>query len=353
MKLYIFSKKLMGSLLAFSILVACQQTTKNSTEITVSGSIDQNTVWKSNTTYILDQQVTVNSGATLTIEAGTVVKALPGEAPSVSMLVIARGGKINAKGTAEHPIIFTSINDNIDAKAGVVSALDSSDVGLWGGIIILGNAPVSLANGEEDTFYLGLDPNSPSSYYGGQNAQDDSGSLEYVSIRHGGIFIGTGSESNGLTLCGVGSKTKINNIEIFANQDDGIEFFGGNVNVSNLIVHGSGDDGIDIDEGYTGNITNFLVELENGADSAIEISGGQGQFSGEFNLSNGTLDGNNLEDITLYSIDKYAKGTISGLMETNIGNSTRKKNASSNVSVKMTEQSSLNDSTFSWTKTKS
>ena len=75
--------------------------------------------------------------------------------------------------------------------------------------------------------------------------------MKYVSIRYGGTYMGTGSESNGLTLCGVGNKTQIDQIEVYANQDDGIEFFGGTVNASNLLVFNSGDDGIDLDEGYS------------------------------------------------------------------------------------------------------
>jgi len=232
--------------LLLSLMISCKESPKEDKTIMISGDIAEDSQWTSDKNYILDQQVTVLPGATLTIEAGTIIKANAAEAPRVSMLVVARGGKLIAKGTAEKPIIFTTINDNLDTANGAKSSLNNSDVGLWGGIIILGDAPVSLSNGDAETFYIGLDSSSKNSYYGGNNTDDNSGVLEYVSIRHGGVFIGTGSESNGLTLCGVGAKTSINQIEIFANQDDGIEFFGGTVNVSNLIVHASADDAIDI-----------------------------------------------------------------------------------------------------------
>lgn len=335
------------------LLVGCQQAPKKSTDVTVTGVLTEDTQWNADTTYVIDQQVTVASGVTLNIEAGTVIKALPGEAPQVSMLVVAKGGKINAKGTEENPIIFTSINDNIDPINGVDSALNKDDMGLWGGIIILGDAPVSLPNKERTTFYLGLDPNAAESYYGGDNADDNSGIMEYVSIRHGGIFIGTGNESNGLTLCGVGAQTIINHIEIFANQDDGVEFFGGTVNVNNIIVHGSGDDGIDIDEGYTGTISNFLIELEADSDNALEISGGKGNFTGEFSLNNGILDGTNATEQRIYSIDESAVGSISNIIEVNVSDNAKRQNGSKNVTINTKESSEELNSLFSWSKAKS
>lgn len=345
--------KLLSIPLIASLLFACQQAPKKTMEVTVTGILSIDTQWTADTTYILDQQVTVASGVTLSIEAGTIIKALPGEAPQVSMLVVAKGGKINAQGTAEEPIIFTSINDNIDVKNGVNSALSKDDMGLWGGIIILGDAPISLSSDEKSTFYMGLDPNTSGSYYGGDNTNDNSGIMEYVSIRHGGIFIGTGNESNGLTLCGVGSQTVINHIEIFANQDDGIEFFGGTVNVNNIIVHGSGDDGIDIDEGYTGTISNFLIELEAGSDNALEISGGKGNFPGEFTLSNGILDASNSTEQRLYTIDESAVGSISNITETNVGENAIRQNSSKNVTVETKENGDDISPLFSWSKAKS
>ena len=344
------TKKLLGALV-FCGFIGCQDAPKENTILVVQGEIQADTTWSAEKSYILDQQVTVPAGVTLTIEPGTVIKANAGEAPTVSMLVIARGGKLMAKGTAEQPIIFTSINDNLDKENDIASALSQEDVGLWGGIIILGNAPVSLANGDEETFYVGLDPNDKSSYYGGNKTDDGSGELEYVSIRHGGIFIGTGSESNGLTLCGVGSGTIINHIEIFANQDDGVELFGGSVNVDNLIVHASGDDAIDIDEGYTGTISNFLVELTDRSDNAVEISGGQGDSAGAFALSNGIIDGKGAENSNIYSIDEKAEGTLTNIVATNLEDASGSLASNDKVKVetKDNKKASLD---FNWTRAK-
>lgn len=333
--------------------IGCEESPKAPSEVTVSGEITEDTQWNANTTYILDQKVTVANGATLNIEAGTVIKAMAGEGSQVSMLIIARGAKINATGTEENPIIFTSINDNIDPKKGTKSVLNIADRGLWGGIIILGDAPVSLQNQDEKTFYVGLNPTREESYYGGKNADDNSGVMEYVSIRHGGVFIGTGNESNGLTLCGVGAKTKINHIEIYANLDDGVEFFGGTVNVNNIIVHGSGDDGIDIDQGYSGTITNFLIELEEVSDSALEISGGKGSFTGNFSLSNGLIDGKNSEKQLIYSIDENAEGTIKNLIEVNVKDDANRQNNAAKVSIETAEANEELNTKFNWSKAKS
>lgn len=335
------------------ISVGCEQVPKKSKEVVVTGSITENTLWKSDTNYIIDQLLTVEKGATLTIEAGSVIKANPGEAPSVSMLLIAKGGKLIAKGTADAPIVFTSVNDTSDKKNNFTSQMSSADVGLWGGIIILGDAPVSLPDDETETFYTGLNPNNKSSYYGGQNADDSSGEIEYLSIRHGGIYIGTGSESNGLTLCGVGAKTNINHVEIFANQDDGIEFFGGTVNVSNLIIHASGDDGIDIDEGYQGTISNFLVELGEISDSALEISGGKGEFKGDFKLIDGIIDGQNHAGVNVYKIDQNAQGTISHMKQRNFPDSANKNNDSEKVTIEESEVMNAEfEKQFNWARSK-
>lgn len=336
--------------LFLSLTISCQESPKEDKTVTVSGDITQDSQWTADKNYILDNQVTVLPGVTLTIELGTVIKANAGEAPRVSMLVVARGGKLIAQGTAEKPIIFTSINDNLDPANGVKSSLVNTDVGLWGGIIILGKAPVSLDSGDDQTFYIGLDPANDNSYYGGENEEDNSGVLEYVSIRHGGVFMGTGSESNGLTLCGVGAKTTLNQIEIFANQDDGIEFFGGTANVSNLIVHASADDAIDIDEGYTGSVTNFLIQLVEDSDNAVEISGGQEDQAGNFTLKNGLIDGMGLATAAIYSIDEKAIGKIANVKTINLTEKT-----SDNKSTKVNIEGSTEETkemNFSWTRSK-
>ncbi len=338
--------------LFLSLTIGCQESPKEEKITTINEDITTDTQWTADNNYVLDGQVTVAPGATLSIAPGTVIKANPAEAPNVSMLVVAKGGQLMAEGTAEQPIIFTTINDNIDPAKGVKSSLESKDVGLWGGIILLGDAPISIPNGDERTFYIGLDTNNDNSYYGGENKEDNSGVLEYVSIRHGGVFIGTGSESNGLTLCGVGAKTKINQVEIFANQDDGIELFGGTVNISNLIVHASADDAIDIDQGYKGTITNFLIELGDDSDNALEISAGEGEDKGDFTLSNGVIDGMGRANTLLYTIDEQAKGLLSNVKSINIGEDVVANNNAKEVRIEEGTASAVTEMNFAWTRSK-
>ena len=308
---------------------------QEATSVTIQGSISEDTTWKADNIYVLDQEVRVTNGATLTIEPGTLIKARPGEFPNASMLLITKGSKINAVGTPEKPIVFTSSDDNIThVEESNQSLLNENNKGLWGGIIILGEAPISTENDDESTFYVGLDPNDQSNYYGGNNVEDNSGVMKYVSIRYGGTYMGTGSESNGLTLCGVGNKTQIDQIEVYANQDDGIEFFGGTVNASNLLVYSSGDDGIDLDEGYSGKIKNIMVVLGEQSDSGIEISGGQGAFQGDFSLSNIQLTVQTpSEDQQIMRIDSASKGSISTVLASNFLDASKIQLQSSEVAL--------------------
>ena len=319
--------------LLLSLFVSCA-TNEPSTKL-VKGNITEDTTWTSDTIYIIDQQVVVTNGATLNIEPGTLIKAKPGEFPNASMLIIANDSKINAAGTAESPIVFTSSDDNITSvDQSSQSLLNENNKGLWGGIIILGKAPISTENNDPSTFYVGLDPSDNDSYYGGENSADDSGVLNYVSIRYGGTYMGTGSESNGLTLCGVGNATEISNIEVYANQDDGIEFFGGTVNASNLLVYSSGDDGIDLDEGYTGKINNIMVVLGEQSDSGIEISGGSGDLGGNFQISDVKLTVHTPnEDQSIMRIDPKSKGSLMKVMASNFLDVSKIQLQSADVSI--------------------
>ena len=198
---------------------------------------------------------------------------------------------INAVGTASSPIIFTSVLDNIEQGQLTGTNLDENDNGKWGGIIVLGNAPISAADGDELSQIEGIPVTDTYGAFGGNNSTDNSGTLSYVSIRHGGALIGAGNEINGLTLGGVGSGTTITNIEIVANLDDGIEFFGGTVNVSNLIIGFQGDDGVDIDMNYSGTVSEFIVINGSSSDEGLEIDGPEGttNTTGLFTLQNGSV----------------------------------------------------------------
>ena len=225
--------------------------------------------WTANNTYILDGLIFVDSGATLTIEAGTVVKGRAANDISngdfASALIVKRGSNIEANGTAEAPIIFTAERDD-------VSDLDDvgpTERGLWGGVIILGSAPTNT--GVTNNAIEGI-PEAENAFYGGSNADDDSGTFRYVSIRHGGAVIGADNEINGLTLGGVGRGTTIEYVEVFANTDDGIEWFGGTVDVKYALVAYSGDDSFDYAQGWDGNGQFWMVvQSPDASDSAGEF----------------------------------------------------------------------------------
>ncbi len=199
----------------------------------------------SDTIWILQGLVFVNDGQELTIEAGTLIKGMPGTGENASALIVARGGKINAVGTATNPIVFTANADNYDG-----TGVDKMAQGLWGGVLILGRATTNNLTTEKAI--EGIPTSEARSLYGGSNDADNSGTLKYVSIRHGGTDIGEGNEINGLTLGAVGSGTVIEYVEIISNKDDGIEFFGGCAQVKNAVVAYCGDDSFDYDEGWHG-----------------------------------------------------------------------------------------------------
>jgi hypothetical protein len=268
------------------------ETGSGTTVVDVTGAITENTTWTNDNIYKLNQKVVVDAGTTLTIEAGTIIQGTPGTGSLASALIIARGSKINAVGTPSQPIIFTSSTDNIEIGETAGTNLDENDRGLWGGLIILGNAPCSFSGDIVEAQIEGIPADDTFGLYGGTDPEDNSGVVSYISIRHGGALIGEGNEINGLTLGGVGNGTIINNIEVVANVDDGIEFFGGTVNASNLLVWAQGDDALDIDQAYSGTIDNALVILGDFSDHAFEIDGPEGSATGSFTLQNATIIGN-------------------------------------------------------------
>ena len=279
-----------------------------------SGEITENVTWTNDNIYILDGRVVVTSGVTLTIEAGTVIKAEGGQGADASTLLVARGGKLMANGTAAEPIIFTSVADNISnthMNYPGFANLNATQKGLWGGVIICGFAPISAST---DAIQIeGIPATDLNGLYGGTDAMDNSGSLTYVQIRHGGTNIGEGNEINGLTLGGVGNGTMISNIEVVGNVDDGIEFFGGTVNASNLIVWGQGDDAFDIDQSYSGTITNILGIADAESDHALEIDGPEGSMIDGFTLIGGTLIGFSPDGGEYADFRDEAVGSVSNL----------------------------------------
>ena len=256
----------------------------------ISTNISANTTWTADKVYQLAGRITVLDGVTLTIEPGTIIKGEAGTGANATALVVARGGKLMAEGTASLPIIFTSVADEITPEqvAGGNFAspnLDPNANGLWGGVIVLGKAPISASAAE--VAIEGIPTTDSNGLYGGSDAADNSGVLKYISIRHGGSNIGAGNEINGLTLGGVGTGTTIENIEVVSNQDDGIEWFGGSVNVTNVVVWNVGDDGLDTDQAWTGTVDNFVVITPGG--HCFELDGPEGSASGSHTIRNGNV----------------------------------------------------------------
>lgn len=186
-------------------------------------------------TYILKGYVYVTDGATITFEAGSVIKS---DITEKGALIIERGAKIIASGTATNPIVFTS-GKPVDQRA----------PGDWGGIIILGKAPTNRPLDPAPTIEGGV-----GRQYGGNDPNDESGILRYVRIEYAGVAAEPGSEINGLTLGGVGSGTIIEYVQVSYGNDDAFEFFGGTVNAKYLVAYSTADDDFDFDFGYTGKI---------------------------------------------------------------------------------------------------
>lgn len=282
----------------------------STTNTIVNENITQNTTWTKDKVYQLGGRITVVNGATLTIEPGTIIKGEAGTGSNATALLVARGGKLIAEGTATEPIIFTSVADEIspeDIAAGNFASpnLDPDINGLWGGVLVLGKARISASNEGSDITEVqieGIPTSDLNGLYGGNDDEDNSGILKYISIRHGGANIGSGNEINGLTLGGVGSGTIIENIEIVSNQDDGIEFFGGSVNLTNAVVWNTGDDAIDTDQSWSGTLDNFVVIAP--GDHNFELDGPEGSYTAGHTIKNGYVVAND------FTLERYSSDII-------------------------------------------
>ncbi len=236
--------------------------------IDVDADVDVSQIWTADNEYLLKQVIYVKDGATLTIEPGTVVRAEGESSPGANdpgTLVVSRGSKINAVGTASMPIVFTDqADDNVGEYTGtfpydaVENALSLTEQ--WGGVILLGRGYVAsdtLAgpNAAREAQIEGLTPAGGLGLYGGGgNDDDDSGTMKFVSIRYGGFNLSANNEINGLTLGAVGRETELDFIEVYQNKDDGVEFFGGAANIKHLVILAPGDDGVDYDQGWRGKL---------------------------------------------------------------------------------------------------
>lgn len=221
--------------------------------------------------YILGGTVIIENGGELTIPAGTTIKATKGFS---SYILVAQGGKLYANGTSSQPVTFTS--GEATKKAGD-----------WGGIILNGKDPISGA-GAEGTNTANAEINNAYKY-GGSDRADNSGALTYVNILYAGARNTADIEHNGLTLNGVGNGTKIQNVYVLESADDAIEFFGGTVNVTNLLAVNPDDDMFDFTQGYKGTLSNCYGIWEDGYTSTEEDPRGV--------EADGNLDGNGVDHV--------------------------------------------------------
>jgi len=242
-----------------------------SAQDTLSGNITANRTLTSNRCYYLRGCVTVKSGVILNIQPGTKIFGLaplsPSQLSTAGALIVERGAKINAAGTASAPIVFTS-----SKPAG------SRARGDWAGIIIAGNAPINVPGGTYQ-----VEGACVPILAGGTVVGDNSGVMTFVQIHYAGIAFSPDNEINSLTLAGVGNGTKIENVQVTNANDDAFEFFGGTVNAKNLIALDTRDDDFDTDLGYNGKIQFGLSIRKDTA--SHDISGSNGIESDNNNVS--------------------------------------------------------------------
>ena len=235
-----------------------QQTLPNS--ITGDMTLTKDKLW------LIDGLVVVESGATLTIEPGTTVAGYDGTGAQTSYMVVDAGGKIIADGTEAEPITFTSTKVAIDGA--------EPAVGQWGGLTIIGNA----ANAQVKPYEV-----DPSFIAGDTDPADNSGILRNVKILNSGITMDVDKEINGLSMVGVGSGTVVENITVDLSDDDGIELWGGTVDLTNVTITRCTDDYFDIDDGFSGTVKNLNITTTTG-NAAIEMSGSTHATFDGFNI---------------------------------------------------------------------
>jgi len=282
------------------------------TEVMVSDDITADTDWDCNSLYLLQDQIYVTAG-TLTIGPGTVIQGGAGGDDGQNALIVTTSGSIDAQGTSVDPIVFTSANDEGDAAPGD-----------WGGIVLLGTAPINVTGGTN--IIEGLDPSESRGEYGGDDAAHDCGTLNYVRIEYAGFLFGTNNELNGLTLGGCGTDTDLDFIQVHAGRDDGIEFFGGTADISHAVVSQVGDDGLDWDQGWSGNAQFFIVQQDTVSDRGIEADnlGDDNDATPRSNptIWNLTLVGTGGAEQDGMRLRRGTAGMINNAIVTNYGSST-------------------------------
>lgn len=223
---------------------------------TVSDNITQDTTWKAGGTYTLTKYVFVESG-TLTIEEGVTIKG-----NERSALIITRNARINAVGTAQRPIVFTSSRAEGEREAGD-----------WGGVVLLGRARLNVTGGENTVEGFFATSGDELVKYGGQDDAHNCGTLKYARIEFAGFELAPNNELNGLTVGGCGTATDIDYVQVHKGLDDGVEMFGGTAPLKHVVITQADDDALDYDLGYSGRVQFLIVQQSPGlGDRGIEAS---------------------------------------------------------------------------------
>jgi hypothetical protein len=225
--------------------------------IVVTNEVTGTETWTNNFYYVLRGAVFVREGATLNIQAGTTII---GEAGSTGTLIVLRGGRLNAIGTREQPIVFTS-DQPVGARAR----------GDWGGLIINGRAPINVAGGE------GVGE-ADTGVYGGDDPNDNSGSLRYVRVEFAGTEFSPDNELNGIAFQGVGRGGSYEFLQVHMNRDDAFEWFGGTADIKYAIASNAGDDSIDWTFGWSGR-AQFIAVHQRGDDADNGIEADNNEFN--------------------------------------------------------------------------
>jgi hypothetical protein len=263
----------------------------------ISGRVTSNLRLTAGNHYALSGAVFIGGdntdSATLTVDPGVVVYGASGN----DYLVVSRGSQIVADGTAANPITFTS-RDHV--ANGVTAGLANGEAGQWGGMIILGNAYSSKCNDDAASCSLQVEGAQEGAVFGGDENDESSGTLRYVRVMHGGFEIAPDNELNGITFGGVGSGTTVEYLQVHKNADDGVEFFGGSVNLRYVVLTGIQDDSVDWDNGFTGKMQYVLVKHaadNSDANRGIEGDGdgGTGTIFSNPTIANMTIIGNTFD----------------------------------------------------------
>jgi hypothetical protein len=225
--------------------------------IVVTGDVDVNETWTSANYYVLRGAVFVRSGSTLNIAAGT---RIIGESGSVGTLIIERGGRINAIGTAAAPIVFTSDQ-----------AIGQRGRGDWGGIIINGRARINFGSGEAAG-------EGDTGVYGGTDDNDNSGIIRYVRVEFSGVEFSPDNELNGIAFQAIGRGTQVDHVQAHMSRDDAMEWFGGTVDAKYIVMSNAADDGLDWTFGWTGRVQ-FAAITQRGDDADNGIEADDNEFN--------------------------------------------------------------------------